>query len=96
VITLKDVTSLIGEAHVCLTEAGGDCPEGLAAEYRRDALAFYAAAHDMLQGQPLEARHPVYGTGILVGVNQSGRALFHPDNADHPFEVDVFALREVL
>jgi hypothetical protein len=93
--TLEDVGKLVlaGRANLGaanLARLGDD-----AAALRQAAEYHYAQADTMLQGEPLESVHPGYGTGILVGVNQSGWALFHPDNADHPFPVDVFELREV-
>jgi hypothetical protein len=96
VTSLNDVAYLIAEAHVNLREAVNEPLGEIAVEFREAALGFYAQANKLLQGEPLEGRHPVYGTGILVGVNQSGCALFHPDFSDRPLEVDVFELREVV
>lgn len=93
--SLEHVRQVVLQGQSNLVAAGLARLGDEAISLRQAAEHFYAEADRLLQGEPLESVHPGHGPGILVGVNQSGWALFHPDNADHPFTVDVFELREV-
>lgn len=94
--TLADIRRLVLAGKTNAMAARSALLDEDAAALRQDEQHFYVEADLKLQGEPLESRHPVYGTGILVGVNQSGWALFHPDSSDRPFPVDAFELREVV
>lgn len=93
--TLEDIRRLVDTGLMCLRSALSEDDGALAAMFTERGSDLFTQADRLLQGEPLEARHAELGTGILVGVNQSGWTLFHSDSSDHAFPVDVAGLREV-
>jgi hypothetical protein len=96
VTSLADIQGLVLAGRASVAEVTKESDGFLVKLLQTEARGFYAMANRALEGEPLESVHPVYGTGILVGVNRNGFGLFHPDASDHPLEVDVFELREAI
>lgn len=89
-----EVRRLASEVAIHLASARDEPNADVASGFRETAGDYRAKANHLLAGAPLEVLSRVYGWGLLVGVDPTGLAVFHPDSRDSTVTVPMVYLRE--
>lgn len=89
-----EVRRLASEVAINLASARDEPNPEVAAGFREAAGDYWAKANLLLAGAPLEVLSREYGWGLLVGVDEDGLAVFHPDDLDGTVTVPMAYLRE--
>jgi hypothetical protein len=83
VTSLADIKRLASEAAQCMRAAREAPSHEDAVVNAAKAVNLRAEADDLLRDNPIRVEHPIFGAGLLQGLNESGQAMVLFDGDGH-------------